>query len=170
MKILRILLLAGAVCCGGAVPTMAQGVDAPSPEALEVAKELLSVISPDMLNDMNSKMVAQMWPPFEQSVRDRFPNVTSADWAELRSEFEQITVAATAAQWSEMPAIYARYLTIAELREILAFYRTPTGAKTLTIMPQIARDMSATIDVAAMFERIRAAFNKILNQRGYDTR
>ena len=69
-----------------------------------------------------------------------------------------------------MPAIYARYLTIAELREILAFYRTPTGAETLTIMPQIARDMSATIDVAAMFERIRAAFNKILNQRGYDTR
>lgn len=34
------------------------------------------------------------------------------------------------------PAIYARYFTAAELRELLAFYRTPVGASALRVMPK----------------------------------
>jgi len=32
---------------------------------------------------------------------------------------------------AEGPAIYARHFTAQELREIMAFYRTPTGGKLL---------------------------------------
>jgi uncharacterized protein len=120
-----------------------------------------------MINDINSQMIAQMWPSLEQSLRGQLPNLSPSDWAQMRSEFEQIVAAAATSQWTQMPALYARHLTADEMRDILAFYRTPTGAKTLTIMPQIARELASMTDMAGMMERISAAFSRILKQRGY---
>ncbi len=37
-------------------------------------------------------------------------------------------------------AIYARRLSEAELRQVIAFYDTPTGAKLVTMQPDIARE------------------------------
>ena len=36
----------------------------------------------------------------------------------------------------EAPAIYARHFTVSELKEITAFYRTPAGAKALTVIAE----------------------------------
>ena len=36
--------------------------------------------------------------------------------------------------------MYARHFTVTELRQIAAFYKTPVGVKTLTIMPQLMNE------------------------------
>lgn len=40
----------------------------------------------------------------------------------------------------KMYAIYAKNFTTDEIRQIIAFYKTPTGAKTLTAMPQVVNE------------------------------
>lgn len=114
----------------------------PSPEALAAAKDLMAIMSPDLVKQMMQGMVAQMWPQIERSFGPKIDGATSA---ELRAEFQN-----TLQQWviesmQDMPAIYARYFTAAELRELAAFYKTPVGAKALSQMPRVMGDFSATM-------------------------
>jgi hypothetical protein len=140
MKVLRALLLASAVGMSSAIPAAAQAA-APTPEAIEEAKKLIAIVSPDMIKDMNSKMLAQLWPAMEQALQPVSSKLDAAATAELnaevRAEFEKLMTAHLTELTNAMPAVYARYLTVDEMREIVAFYRTPTGAKTLKVMPEI---------------------------------
>jgi len=143
MNTMRAVLLAAAIGLSSVLPAAAQGANTappatPSAEAIAVAKELLALVSGDMISDLTSKMVAQMWPTLEQSLRTKYPTLDAATGAELRAEFEKQIAANVAETMKDAPAIYARYLTVPEMREIQAFYRTPTGAKALKLMPQIA--------------------------------
>jgi hypothetical protein len=140
MKILRALLLASAVGMSSVIPAAAQQA-APSPEAIDEAKKLIAIVSPDMIKDMHSKMLAQLWPAMEQALRPVSSNLDASATAELnaevRAEFEKLMTAQLVELMDAMPAVYARYLTVDEMREVAAFYRTPTGAKTLKVMPEI---------------------------------
>jgi hypothetical protein len=69
----------------------------------------------------------------------------------------------------DAPAIYARHFTAQELRELAAFYRTPTGQKALKEMPQVMADTFAVVmprlrDIEA---QTAEAFAKVLRDRGY---
>src|SRR5258708_22258086 len=86
MKIMRGLLLASAVGLGGAIPAAAQQAAAPSPEAIEEAKKLIAVMSPDMIKDMNTKIFAQMWPTMEQALRSQFSKLEPAAAEEIKTE------------------------------------------------------------------------------------
>src|SRR3974377_501599 len=48
------------------------------------------------------------------------------------------------------PAIYARYFSASELRDIAAFYKTPSGSKALSLMPKVMGDFSSTVLVPLM--------------------
>jgi hypothetical protein len=174
MKILRVWLLASVVGMGGAISAAAQQATAPapSPEAIEVAKELLAVISPDMINDITSKMISQIWPPLEQTLRTQYPQLDAATSAELRAEFEKMMVADMTEYMNDAPAIYARYLTVAEMRDIQTFYRTPTGAKTLKLMPQIMGEVMGNLAprMQGMMQRINVTLTSVLQKHGYTTR
>jgi hypothetical protein len=65
--------------------------------------------------------------------------------------------------------IYARHFTEQELRDILAFYRTPTGVKALQRLPQVlAESMAAmTLRLEAAQERTMESFMRILRERGH---
>jgi len=78
-------------------------------------------------------------------MRDRHPGVDAATLAELRKEFEQLQIKNTSDSMHDLPGIYARYFTAQELRDMTAFYRTPTGAKTLTVMPQVTVEFTANL-------------------------
>jgi hypothetical protein len=174
MKILRVGLLASVVGLSGVISAAAQqaATPAPSPEAIEVAKELLAIVSPDMVNDMTSKMTAQIWPILEQGLRTQYPQLDAATSTELRAEFEKLLVADMNEYMSDAPAIYARYLTVAEMRDIQTFYRTPTGAKTLKLMPQIMGEVMANLAprMQGMMQRVNVALNGVLQKHGYLTR
>ena len=173
MRILRVLLLASGVGLAGVVAAASQGANtaapAPSAEALATAKELIALMSGDMMNDLTSKMAAQVWPNIEQSLRTQFPKLDAATIAELRAELEKQMAANVAESMADAPAVYARYLTVAEMRDILAFYRTPTGAKTLKLMPQITSEVMGNFmpRMQAMMARVDTALTGILQKHGF---
>jgi uncharacterized protein len=175
MRTLRVLLLASGIGLAGVAAAAAQGANpaapasAPSAETLATAKELIALMSGDMMNDLTGKMAAQVWPNVEQSLRTQFPKIDAATVTELRAEFEKQMAANVAESMNDAPAVYARYLTVAEMRDILAFYRTPTGAKTLKLMPQITAEVMGNFmpRMQGMMARIDTALTGILQKHGF---
>jgi hypothetical protein len=138
---------------------------APPPEAVAAAKDLMAIMSPDMVGQMMRGMVAQMWPQLEQSFG---PKIDAATSAELRAEFER-----TLQQWvidsmQDMPQVYARYFTAAELRELAAFYKTPVGAKALSQMPKVMADFSSTMipRMTVFQQQLQGRMQAILQKHG----
>jgi hypothetical protein len=173
MRILRVLLLASGVGLAGVVAAASQGANpaapAPSAETLATAKELVALMSGDMMTDLTSKMAAQVWPNIEQSLRTQFPKIDAATITELRAELEKQMAANVAESMNDAPAVYARYLTVPEMRDILAFYRTTTGAKTLKLMPQITSEVMGNFmpRMQGMMTRIDTALTAILTKHGF---
>ncbi len=164
MRTLRIvalvLLLAGA---GG----HARAADPPAPEALAAAEELLAVLSPDMIKQLTGSIAASFWPVIEQKAR--VEKIDEATIGELRGEFERIQIAFVTDAMKEAPPIYARHITVAELHELTAFYRTPTGAKALHEIPQVMGEMTALLvpRLQDVQRQTSEAFSKILHEHGY---
>jgi uncharacterized protein len=175
MKILRAMLLASAVGVGAVIPAAAQQAAAPAPsaEALLAAKELIAIMSPDMIKDMNTKMFAQIWPGMEQALRAQFSSLDAATAEELKNEiravFEKELVTEMTALMDTMPAAYAKYLTVDEMHAIQAFYRTPAGAKVLKVMPEIMGEAMAGLGprMQGMMQRMNVAFTGVLQKHGY---
>jgi hypothetical protein len=168
MKILRALLVASAVGMS-VIPASAQQPAAPSPEAIAVAKELVALMTGDIVNDMASKTNAQAWPTIEQGLRGQYPQIDAGTVAELRAEFEKQLLTGMTEGMNDAPAIYARYLSVQEMRDIQVFYRTPTGAKMLKLMPQIMGEVMANLAprMQGNMQRINVAFTDILQKHGF---
>jgi hypothetical protein len=168
MKILRALLVASAVGMS-VIPAPAQQPAAPSPEAIAVARELVSLMTGDIVNDMASKTNAQAWPTIEQGLRGQYPQIDAGTVAELRAEFEKQLLAGMTEGMNDAPAIYARYLSVQEMHDIQVFYRTPTGAKMLKLMPQIMGEVMANLAprMQGNMQRINVAFTDILQKHGF---
>src|SRR3974390_2904909 len=72
-----------------ATGVQARAQDAPSPEALAAAEELLSVTSPDVSKQLLTQMNRLIWPVIEQQIARR-NSVDDATVADLRAEFERL--------------------------------------------------------------------------------
>jgi hypothetical protein len=138
---------------------------APSPDAIAAAKELMAIMSPDLVGSMMRNMVAQMWPQVERSFG---PQIDAATSAELRTEFEHTTQQFVLDSMQDMPQIYARYFTADELRQLAAFYKTPLGAKALSQIPLVMADFSKTMlpRMAAFQQQLQAGLQAILQKHG----
>ncbi|MGA9322344.1 MAG: DUF2059 domain-containing protein [Xanthobacteraceae bacterium] len=163
MRSLRIialvLLLAGAGSYARA--------DEPSPEALAAAKELLAILSPDMMKQLTGSITASFWPVVEQKARAE--KIDEATIGELRAEFERIQVAFVSDAMKEAPPIYARHFTADELHQLAAFYRTPTGAKASHEIPQVMGEMTALLvpRLQDVQRQTSEGFSRILKDHGY---
>jgi len=144
----------------------ARADDSPSPEALSAAQELSAIVSGDTIAQMSAAMTAQIWPNIESSLASKIDATTLA---ELRGEFERAVSAFAAETVKASPPIYARNFTAQELREILAFYRTPTGSKALHTMPKIIGEVMAQMGprVQAFQQDLNAKMVAILEKHGY---
>lgn len=168
MKTLQILLLSTALTICGAVSAGAQSTTPPSPETLQVAKELVGTISANMVSDLVARATAQAWPELEAALRLRNPKIDAGTLVELRAEYERLQTAYLSEVMNEAPAIYARYFTPQEMRDIIAFYHTPAGMKALKVMPQASGDLMAFITprLPALEQKIQLAFLNILQKHG----
>jgi hypothetical protein len=153
-----------------AVPASAQ--NEPAPEAVQAAKELFSLVSGPMLNELTGRITSQVWPSLESTIRARNAAIDAATMNELRQEFERVQTTYVAEILDEAPAVYARYFTAQELRDIVAFYHTPLGAKTLKVMPQATADLFALIvpKLQGLDQKIGLAFQTILEKRGLNAK
>jgi len=165
----RHLILAAAVALGVAtasMPGFAQ--NAPNAEALEAAKVLVSLQAAGMTSDFSTGVSAQTWPTMETSLRLRNPRIDAVTLSDLRREFERLQSSYLAELMSEQPAIYARYFTADELREIIAFYQTPTGSKALLMIPRAMTEFMGR-EIPRMQikqQQMLQAFDAILRARG----
>lgn len=164
MRALRILLVLF-VLAGAAQPLRAD--DNVSPEALQAANDLFAILSGDMMKQLTGQMTAAFWPAVEAQARA--DKIDDATLAQLRQEFERIQLAFLTDAMKEAPPIYARHFTVAELRDLAAFYRTPTGAKALHELPLVMGEFTAVLvpRLHDVQRQTSEAFEKILRERGY---
>jgi hypothetical protein len=160
---MRLIVLVIALLLRVAVVAEAQ---TPSPDALDAARDLLSVMSPDMIRETVQGMMGQIWPSLEQRLG---PKVDQATLAEIRAEFERSLQQFVSDSMQDIPAIYVRYFTADELRQIAAFYQTPAGAKALQTLPKVMSDYFGTImpRMASFQQQMNTRMQAILERHGY---
>jgi uncharacterized protein len=125
-----VVLVAAVLSC---LPARAQAPG--SPEAEAAAKELIAIMSPDMIGQMTDGMLAQIWPKLDAALRAK---VGPAAIAEVRAELDRTLKSfVIEATMKDGPVIYAKYFSAQELRDMAAFYKTTTGAKALRLLPQV---------------------------------
>jgi hypothetical protein len=170
MITLRIIAVLAVIVPGSLFGALRAQSQSASPEALQAANELLSILSRDFMGQLVSQMTDQVWPSIERAVRAKHPDVSAGTFAELRREFERIQLGSLAVVLSDAPGIYARHFTAAELREMLAFYRTPTGEKALRELPKVMSEFMAGLmpRIQELQTQTMEAFTKVLRQRGLD--
>ena len=119
----------------------------PQGPALPKAQKLVELLSTSLLDDMTSQMLKPMSANLEASFQGKIDDATKT---ELFNELERITKKYVAQGLEKAPAIYARYFSASELRDIAAFYKTPSGSKALSLMPKVMGDFSGTVLVPLM--------------------
>jgi hypothetical protein len=145
-------------------PVRAQ--DAPSAEALGAAQELTALITGDTSQQMSAMLIGQLWPNIEGQLASK---IDTATLAELRTEVERSVASLSTEMMKDAPAVYARNFSAQELRDILAFYETPTGSKTLRLMPKVMTDVGATLAprMPAFQRDLAARMDTIMQKHGY---
>ena len=135
-------------------------------EALQAANELASIISADAVNQISRELIAGFWPNVENSLKSQ---VDDATLSELRADFEHRIAQFGAEALKDAPAVYAKYFTAQELRDITAFYRTPTGAKALQTMPKVMFEYLAGVrpKVQEFQQGVRTSVQEIMQRHGY---
>jgi hypothetical protein len=158
------------VFCIVAAPLRAPAQGEAPADALKAANELMAVMSKDTVRQLVTGMTAQVWPALERALRTKRSDIDQAALTELRMEFERIQVEYMTGVMAEAPAIYAKHFSAQELRDMLAFYKTPTGQKSLQVMPQLTSEVFQMVmqKMQGLQMQIMGAFTNVLRQRGID--
>lgn len=166
LAVVALLMVAGPPAAAAG----AQAQNAPPSEAIDAARELLALMSKDMIAQLVGQVTTQMWPALESRLRSYNANIDDAALAELRHELERIQIDYMMNIVKDGPTIYARHFTVQELREVIAFYRTPTGGKLLQVTPKLTAEVMAMITphMPDFYGRTIEAFAKVLRSRGYN--
>jgi uncharacterized protein len=149
---------------GLALPVRAQ--QTPSPETMQAARELAAIVTGENLERLTAAMTAQIWPAIEQEMAGK---VDAATLADMRQEFERTLTAFTAEIMKQAPTIYARHFTTQELRDLVAFYKSPTGRKALHEIPKVIADVRTLMAprMQAFQSDLNAKLVAIMRAHGY---
>lgn len=133
MRRVAMLLIAVAIA---SVPARAQ--EPGSAEAVSAARELTTILSADLARQTALDLSYAMWPKLEAGFSDK---LSSGVMNELRPEFDRLVGKfVVEAMRQDMPSVYARHFTVEELRQMIAFYRTPTSAKSIRLAAAVMDD------------------------------
>lgn len=173
-KILAVLCTA----CIFAVPSAFAQATAPTDPALTAAvRELMEVTgSRKMMTVMMDQMTKQMPAHMEQGMIAAINANKKLNAAQKKEALATVSVEVKKGVdeiittmndpvmldelFAEMTPLYARHFTLAEIKEITAFYRTPVGAKMLRTMPALMNE-AMQVSQKVMMPRLNAAMQKI---------
>jgi hypothetical protein len=167
MRILNVLATCVTLAIAGSgQSTQAIAQERPSPEALQAATELAALLSKDMVGQLGMQMAGPIWSMMERELKGQ---VDAATMTELRREVDHHILAQVDDLIKQWPPIYARHFTAAELREITAFNRSPTGQKALRLMPIVMAEFIKVISpqIEESQQKARQSTERILRERGY---
>ncbi|HUL88387.1 MAG TPA: DUF2059 domain-containing protein [Pseudolabrys sp.] len=107
-----------------------------TPAAIQTAKEIVNVTGAMALfNPLIPGVVEQAKNLFLQQdpgLAKDLNEITAKMRADLAPRFGELT--------SEVAKLYANHFTEAELKELLAFYKTPVGTKLITEQPKVGEE------------------------------
>lgn len=107
-----------------------------SPETVAAAKELVTVMRmTDQIKTMVPLIMNALKPAIVQNRQE-----VAKDYDALLPELGQLMASRADEFVAIMAAVYARNFTAAQLRDIAAFYRTPTGQALLEKQPVVAQE------------------------------
>jgi hypothetical protein len=171
MKRAHNLILASAISLTGVFlwPLGSIAQEKPSPDTLQTAQKMVSIMSPSLVAAATEQVTTQMWPVLEASIRNKNPNISPEAINAVRKEFQNLQNSFVTELLEDAPALYARHYTTEELRQLIAFYQSPVGAKSLKVTPLITADfaVAGAQRISSMEGRMRAAINAILRLYGY---
>jgi hypothetical protein len=145
------LASAGAFGQSAPAPTNTQ---VPDPKAAAAARDLLEAMNyrattAAAMKKMTANMPAMMRGGAENSIRNNAA-LSDKEKAEKLAEVDKMVPKAVAAvtkvledpkvtdeMMAEVVPLYARYFSPDEMKQLAAFYRTPIGKKSLSVMPQL---------------------------------
>ena len=159
------LLLIGGLLLGLCLVPAARAQDKPSPEALAAARELAAVMSPEIIDQMTAATMVPMFKMVQEKLGGR---INPDALRELQDEFQKIAVKFTSDVMTDAPALYARNFSASELRELVAFYRTPAGAKALRTMPKLMGELSMMMlpRMAGLEREIQTVIERVMRKHG----
>jgi hypothetical protein len=157
-KAVQLLVL---VLCVIAMPTRADDA------SLAAAKELFNIMSPQLMDQMVAQSTASVWPEIASDMTKK--KIDTATQSEIRAKFEHVVKIFVDEEMIEAPKIYAKYFSTAELRELTAFYQTPTGSKALRVMPNVMGDTLSLVGskTALMQQEMKTQVNSVLRKHNY---
>lgn len=136
-------------------------------ERLAAARDLMEEMGGEALIDgMIGGTLEAMWPIIAQQNLKANEKALAA----FREELEKAYREEAGRMVDETARIYARHLSVRELTELAAFYRTPTGKAVLAKMPVIAEESmtaGAAIGADVSAKAIEKARER-LKKRGFE--
>jgi hypothetical protein len=168
MWVLRLVIIAAALLAGAAIARTEERPES-SPEALAAAQELFAVTFERAGVQLNAQAVEHTWPSVENALRARNPNLDATTLNGLKQEFERIRLAKLRAVIKDLPQIYARHLNPQEMREIAAFYRSPTGTRLMQVVPSVVGEIFAIVLPAmpSVVNDTHEEFLRLARERGH---
>ncbi len=115
------------------VPVAARAADA---AAAAAARDLIQTMD---LQSMIDKMLGVLTPMIVQQVKAENPEIPDEILTVISQEFMTALKEDYATFEKGAVAVYTSHFTADELRDVAAFYRTPTGRKTLEKMPLVTQ-------------------------------
>jgi hypothetical protein len=177
----KIVLVACLAVSFAAPSAWAQSAPAVSAETTAAVKDLLDAMHyrdtmRQTIGQMQKNMPAIMLQGTAASINNN-KTMTDAQKTEAMAKANRDIPKATAAVdaifndpglmddlVAEFIPLYARHFSTAELRQMAAFYRTPTGSKMIKLMPQIAGE-SMQVSQKVMGPRLNAAIEKVVKAK-----
>jgi Uncharacterized protein conserved in bacteria len=106
----------------------------------ESIKELMHIMKSD---SMMIKMVDQMMPAMISNMKSKMKDQADAEEksGKMMIIVKQIITEMSPKIMDQMILMYDKYYTEGEINDIITFYKSPTGQKSINTMPLIMKDM-----------------------------
>ena len=115
--------------------------------ARAAAQELVDFTMVRTADDLVVKMSAAMIPGLQAALP---PDADPETLTDIKADFDRIAKKYVLQAMKIAPDIYAQHFTADELRQMLAFYKTPLGDKMLTEVPRVMADFMSRAMVPLM--------------------
>lgn len=132
MRVLATIVLTVLIGLAGATPVLAQAT--PDATAIAEARKMMEITRA-------ADNTRQMLPMISKMVGDMMVRANPGQDALVRSAMDELFMPEIATRLpafvDEIAVLYTKHFTIDELRQLNAFYSSPVGQKSASVMPQI---------------------------------
>jgi hypothetical protein len=103
----------------------------------ERQKAIIELLEVTGMNDMLKQIIDSVTTSVAQAIKKQKPELPAEALNILIEEVTHGFQARTPEMMANAALLYEKYFSAQEMRDITAFYKTPTGAKTLKVMPKL---------------------------------